>query len=76
MNGRNAGRIIAAILKPLQRIDKTLRDRTVSNDPNNSAHANPQSLPFRRQVVAIFSCFSIGSAVTFDFQPLRKSVNP
>ena len=35
---RNAGRIIAAIFQPLERIDQLTGDRLMAKDSNNAAH--------------------------------------
>jgi hypothetical protein len=47
MYRRNARRVIAAVLEPLQRIHETPRNRAAANDSNNTAHKHPQSLLFR-----------------------------
>ena len=38
VDGADTGRVIAAILKPLQAIEQPLRDCAPSHDSNNSAH--------------------------------------
>ena len=37
----DAGRIVAAIFKPLQRIDEERSNRLKADNPNNPAHTNP-----------------------------------
>ena len=49
LDGGDAGRVIAAIFEPLQRIDDERRDRRVADNPNDSAHvAQPQFRPDSR----------------------------
>ena len=45
LDGGDAGRVIAAIFEPLQRIDDERRDRRVADNSNNSAHAALSPIP-------------------------------
>ena len=38
LDGRHAGRIVAAIFESLQRVDELCRDRSLTEDANNAAH--------------------------------------
>jgi hypothetical protein len=38
--GGESGRIVPAVLKPLERIHQLLSDRTASENPDNAAHAD------------------------------------
>ena len=49
LDGRDAGRVIAPVFEPLQRLDEQWRDRRVADDPDNSTHAVcPDSRPPER----------------------------
>ena len=45
VDGGDAGGIVAAVLKPSQRIHKTLRYRLLADDPNNPAHSHTPLFP-------------------------------
>src|SRR6516165_2538642 len=57
---RDACRIIAAILKPLEGIDQLLRDRAASQDADNSAHADqyPPIIDCRRTPALLLTNFA------------------
>ncbi|MFW8694273.1 MULTISPECIES: hypothetical protein, partial [Mesorhizobium] len=49
LDGGDAGRVITAILKPLQRIDYERRNLRVADDSNDTAHADSPRFPMENQ---------------------------
>jgi hypothetical protein len=44
LQGGDAGRVVAAVFEPLERVDERARDRLTSENAHNSAHASGRLL--------------------------------
>ena len=59
LDGRDAGRVVAAVFEPLQRLDEQRRHRRVADDPDYSTHA---VCPDSRPACAVAACLRTASA--------------
>ena len=76
---RDAGRVVAAIFEPLQRIDQKRRHRLPTEDADDPAHALPPNLPLRSHLATVSRRLEIKSCFAADIRHSRaglRSISP